>query len=63
MFKYRVSNICDSLRPTQAVYSMYGVYRSFMTRYKNIYDVDKVPTQTAYFANVKRAKTKEGLLP
>ena len=48
---------------TQAVFFKYGVYRSFMTRYKNRYGVDKVPAQTAYFANVKRAKTREGLLP
>lgn len=47
----------------QAVLFKYGVYRTFMTRYKSRYGVDEVPSQTAYFSNVKRANTREGLLP
>lgn len=45
------------------VYFKYGVYRSFMSRYKNANNVDEVPTQTVYYSNVKRAKTREGLQP
>ena len=44
-----------------AVYFKYGIYRSFMSRYKSKYKTDKVPTQIVYYANVKRAKTREGL--
>ncbi len=45
----------------KAVYFKYGVYRSFMSRYKNRYDVDEVPAQTVYFSGVTRAKTEQEL--
>ena len=38
------------------VYFKYGVYRSFISRHGH-----PVPTQTAYFSNVSKAKTQEGL--
>lgn len=38
------------------VYFKYGVYRSFISRYGH-----PVPTQTAYFADVRKAKNREGL--
>lgn len=38
----------------------YGVYRSFLSRYCCR---KEAPTQIAYYANVKRAKTREGLSP
>lgn len=44
-----------------AVYFKYGVYRSFISRYTLMNGVNTVPTQTVYFANVKRSKTREGL--
>lgn len=43
------------------IYFKYGIYRSFMSRYKNINDVDEVPAQIVYYSNVKRSKTREGL--
>jgi hypothetical protein len=49
-----------------AVYMKYGVYRSFLSRYCSEHDCSgskTVPTQIAYYANVKRAKTREGLSP
>jgi hypothetical protein len=41
----------------------YGVYRSFLERYKWDYDESKVPTQKAYFSNVKRGYTRDSLAP
>ena len=41
----------------------YGVYRSFMSRYKNRFNVDQVPTQKVYFANVRRGNSGESLQP
>ena len=43
------------------VYFKYGVYRSFLSRYKTARKVDAVPPQVAYFANVRRSATREGL--
>jgi hypothetical protein len=43
------------------VYFKYGVYSSFMSRYKNAKNTDIVPGQTAYFTNVKRGKSREEL--
>jgi hypothetical protein len=42
-------------------YFKYGIYRSALSRYKQAKGVAEVPAQTVYFANVKRAKTREGL--
>jgi len=50
----------------EVIYQKYGVYRSFLARYCNKYDCsvsNQVPTQIAYYANVKRAKTREVLAP
>lgn len=44
-----------------AVYFRYGVYRSFISRYKATNGKDTVPTQIAIFANVKKAPTREDL--
>ncbi len=43
------------------VYFRYGVYRSFVSRYKSAKAADMVPTQIAYFTNVKRARSRKGL--
>jgi len=40
------------------IYFKYGVYRSWVKRY-----LAPVPTQVVLYANVKRAKTREGLAP
>ena len=48
------------------VYMKYGIYRSFLSRYCRVHDCSDnkiVPTQIALYANVKRAKTREGLAP
>ncbi|RVU35282.1 hypothetical protein EOI86_18990 [Hwanghaeella grinnelliae] len=45
----------------ETVYFRYGVYRSFVSRFKNATGADTMPTQTAYFANVRRAAAREGL--
>lgn len=47
----------------QRVYFKYGVYRSFMSRYKNRFNAKQVPAQKVYFANVKRGKSRKDLLP
>ncbi len=43
------------------VYFRYGVYRSFISRYKAASGNDTVPTQIAIFANVSKAPTRDGL--
>lgn len=43
------------------VYFKYGVYRSFLTRYKNAKSAEAVPAQVAYYANVRRAPDRDGL--
>lgn len=56
----------DYTGPTMSaeiVYFKYGVYRSFMSRYKNAHDVDEVPAQIAYFANVRRGATRDDIAP
>lgn len=45
----------------KVVYFKYGVYRSFMQKYKSSNNEEEVPAQTVYFANVKRAKSRAGL--
>lgn len=47
----------------QKVYFKYGVYRSFLSRYKNRFNATQVPTQKVYFTNVRRSKTRDGLQP
>lgn len=45
------------------VYFKYGLYRSFVSRYQNANETDKVPAQTVYFKNVRRADSRAGLMP
>ena len=42
-------------------YFKYGVYRSFMSRYKNAKGGNEVPGQLVYYTNVRRANSREGL--
>ncbi|MCE0495441.1 polysaccharide lyase [Vibrio salinus] len=56
-------NYTGQTMDAQRVYFKYGIYRSFMSRYKNANNSDKVPAQTVYFSNVKRSKSRKGLLP
>ena len=42
-------------------YFKYGVYRSFMSRYKNANANKVVPGQIVYYANVRRASSRENL--
>jgi hypothetical protein len=44
-----------------ATYFKYGLYRSFMSRYRNTKGRDDVPGQIVYYANVRRANSREGL--
>ena len=47
----------------QSVYFKYGVYRSFMSRYKNRFGKEKAPAQRVYFANVKRGNSRDDIQP
>lgn len=46
-----------------ATYFKYGIYRSYLSRYKMFKQADEVPAQVVYYANVRRASTREGLAP
>ncbi len=43
------------------VYFRFGIYRSFISRYRAKSGQDEVPTQIALFANVRKSSTREGL--
>lgn len=58
--KHKV-DVAGPTMSARAVYFKYGLYRSFLSRYKQAKGVDAVPAQTVYYANVRRAKTREGL--
>ncbi|MBM7035447.1 polysaccharide lyase [Vibrio ulleungensis] len=45
----------------KAVYFKYGIYRSYMSRYKSWNNTDTVPTQTVYYSNVARATDRQSL--
>lgn len=45
------------------VYFKYGLYRSFLSRYKAAKGTSAVPGQTVYFSNVRRSKDRTGLSP
>ncbi len=45
------------------VYFKYGVYRSFVSRYKNEFAKDKLPTQVVYYRNVERGSSREAIQP
>ncbi len=47
----------------RTVYFKYGLYRAFVSRYLKAEGAKRAPAQTAYFANVRRAATREGLAP
>lgn len=44
------------------IYLKYGVYRSFVSRYKAAKNVAEVPGQIAFFADLQSAQTREGLV-
>lgn len=60
--EYAVNYSGQTMR-AERVYFKYGVYRSFVSRYKNANHTNTVPAQVAYFSNVKRSKTRSGLKP
>jgi hypothetical protein len=43
------------------IYFKYGVYRSFLSRYKSAYGSSEVPAQAALFRSVRKSKTMNGL--
>ena len=43
---------------SKTVYFKYGVYRSFTSRFKNSFNLDSVPTQIAFFTNVRKSATE-----
>ncbi|MCW4630717.1 MULTISPECIES: polysaccharide lyase [Marinomonas] len=45
------------------VYFKYGVYRSFLSRYKQARQLNAVPPQIVYYSNVKRGKNRASLQP
>lgn len=55
-YTYEGLNLTES-----SSYFKFGIYRSFLSRYKNTNGVDEVPTQIAYFSNVRKANSREGL--
>ena len=46
-------------KKAQGAYFKYGVYRSFLKRYKNSKNVDEVPTQIVYYVNVRKGGTRQ----
>jgi hypothetical protein len=42
-------------------YFKYGLYRSFLSKYKNAFGKNEVPGQVVYFANVRQSLSREGL--
>lgn len=44
----------------QPVFFKYGIYRMNVSDYQDTYGTD-IPTQVVYYANVRKAKTREGL--
>ena len=54
------------LKKSSKVYFKFGIYRSFMTRWRNKNNLQDVPAQVLYFDEARIAKTKEkvvGKLP
>ena len=48
-------------KQSHEVYFKYGLYRSFLNRYKSAKKVKSIPEQYVYYANVKRALSRQGL--
>ena len=46
---------------SERVYFKYGLYRTFISRYKTRHNTATVPAQKVYFSNVRRAKSREAL--
>ena len=46
---------------TDMIYFRYGVYRSFISRYRSNGADEIIPTQAAYFANVMKAEARDAL--
>jgi len=57
------SNFEGRTMDASRVYFKYGLYRSYLSRYKRAENKTDVPAQTVYFANVKRGKTRKDLEP
>ena len=53
-----IGQTCNSKK----LYFKYGIYRSYVSRYKNRWDKDTLPTQVAYYTNVKRGRTEESIM-
>ena len=47
----------------KAVYFKFGVYRSFMSRYKRANDGAEAPGQIVYFDEVRRGRTRSDVAP
>jgi hypothetical protein len=43
------------------IYFKYGVYRSFISRYKSVHGISDVPAQAALFRSIRKSKTMGGL--
>ena len=43
------------------IYFKYGVYRSFLSRYKSARNVDSVPAQIVYFDEVRKGKSRKAV--
>jgi hypothetical protein len=44
------------------IYFKYGIYRSFLSRYKNANNIDKVPIQVVYFDEVRKGRSREDVV-
>jgi hypothetical protein len=58
---FRPGSVLTEQHLSDTVYFKYGLYRSFLTRYRAAKPADAVPAQTIYFTNVRRSETREGL--
>lgn len=57
----RKVNYTGPTMDSKVTYFKYGVYRSFLSRYKLRYDADEVPAQKVYYSNVKRGNSRESI--
>jgi hypothetical protein len=56
-----LKRVFEGVTANKPIYFKYGLYRSFLKRYKVLAKVNEVPTQIVYYSNVRRARTREGL--
>ncbi len=47
----------------EQVYFKYGVYRSYISRYKQAHNTEVMPTQVVYYRNVVRGESREDIQP